>query len=219
MFFCSDVIFKFCYIRKPFLIRGFCMKLPIQYVLCYELWIRSLTCAPIVSILNCRSDIFLSTNTKNPFVIYFYSMITFQIISYSAVSFIRRVCMYCFDFICNTSVLRFTGRNLSMKPFVISCSAYISKFTKCADRITVNFVFFFDRLINLSMSKQAQPRLLSISSSFFRNDASISAFSRLAFSNFNSARSLSSSVKESSDFRLPRLSCNASIPCFSYLTV
>ena len=155
MFFCSDVIFKFRYICQPFLIRGFCMKLLIQYILCYELWIRSLTCAPIVSILNCGFDIFLSANTKNPSVIYFYSMIAIQIISYSAVSFIRRVPMYCFDFICNTPVFHFTDRNLSMKPFVISSSAYISKFTKCADRITVRFVFFFDCRINLSTSKQA----------------------------------------------------------------
>lgn len=146
-------------------------------------------------------------------------MVTFQIISYSAISFVWRVCMYLFDFIRNALVLNLISRNPSVKPFVISRSDYVSKFTKRADWITIGFIFLFDCLINLSVPKQTQPRLLSISLSFFRNNASISAFSHLAFSNFNSARSFSISVRECSGFRLPRLSCNASIPFCSYFTV
>ena len=63
--------------------------------------------------------------------------------------------MYLFDFIFNAPAFNFISRSLSMKPFIISCSAYLSKFTKYTDRITICFVFFFNCLINLSMFKQA----------------------------------------------------------------
>lgn len=49
---------------------------------------------------------------------------------------------------------------------------------------------------------------------FFKKDDSISAFCRLAFSNFNLAWNPSISVKELSVFRLPWLSCSALIPPF-----
>lgn len=140
-------------------------------------------------------------------------MVTFQVISYSVVSLIRRICMYLFDFIRNALVFNLISWNLPMGSFVIRCPAYISKSAKRTNRIIMDFVFFFDCLINLSLSKQAYPAS-SLFHCIFRNDVSISAFS-----NFNSSRSFSSSVRECCGFRLPRLFCNASILFFSYFTV
>ncbi len=80
-------------------------------------------------------------------------------------------------------------------------------------------MFFFNSLINMFISQQAQPRILSISSSFFKKDASISACIRFALSSFNSAFSFSTSERVSSGLHLPRLSCSPAIPLASYLIV
>ena len=120
---------------------------------------------------------------------------------------------------CNFSIFQLTFRCFTIPPFVISGSGHSAQLTKRLYRIIMLLVFFLDCLIYRLMTNQAQPRLLSISSNFFRNDTSISARCRLAFSNFNSARSFSISVSVSSGFRLPRLSCNAVTPPVSYLIV
>ena len=93
------------------------------------------------------------------------------------------------------------------------------EFAKNSDRVTMLFVLFLDRLIDLSMPDQAQPRLLSISSSFFKKDTSISACSFSARRILFSARSLSSSDISSIGFVRPRLSLRASTPPASYFRV
>ena len=67
-------------------------------------------------------------------------------------------------------------------------------------------MFLFDYLINVFVPLPAQPRLLSISASFFRKFISISACSFSTRNILFSARSFSSSVISSSGFRFPRLS-------------
>ena len=120
---------------------------------------------------------------------------------------------------CNFSVFQLTFRYFTIQPFVICGSGYSAQFTKRLYRIIVFLVFFLDCLIYRLITNQAQPRLLSSSSNFFRNDNSISACCNLAFCSFNSARSFSTSVRVSSGFLLPRLSCNAVTPPVSYLMV
>ena len=120
---------------------------------------------------------------------------------------------------CNSSVFQFIFRYFTVQPLIVGSSGHPAQLTKCLYRIIVVLMLFFDCLIYRFMTNQAQPRLLSISSNFFRNDNSISARCRLAFSSFNSARSFSISVRESSGFLLPRLSCNAVTPPVSYLIV
>ena len=146
-------------------------------------------------------------------------MVTFQIISYSAVTFFRILPMDLFYFIGDSVVFCFLNRGISAQPFIVCCPAYMPELTKSTDRITMLFVFFFDRLVDLSMPDQAQPRLLSISSSFFKKDTSISARSFSARRILFSARSFSSSDISSNGFVRPRLSLRASIPSASYLTV
>ena len=146
-------------------------------------------------------------------------MIAFQLILDSTITLIGRFIMDFFYQCCNSSVFPLIFRYFTVQPFVVGSSGHPAQLTKCLYRIIVLFVFFFNCLIYRFMTNQAQPRLLSISSIFFRNDNSISARCRLAFSNFNSARSFSISVRESSGFLLPRLSCNAVTPPVSYLIV
>ena len=146
-------------------------------------------------------------------------MISVKIISDSTISFIRTFVMDFFYHLGDSFIFGFIERDLPVQPFVIRSSAYFSKLAKCNNWITMLRMFFFNGLINMFISQQAQPRLLSISSSFFKKDASISACIRFALSNFNSAFSFSTSERVSSGLRLPRLSCSPTIPLSSYLIV
>ena len=110
--------------------------------------------------------------------------------------------------------LKYMG-NVTAASIAWCAAAFVLVYGKTLDwfhspKITVAcalfFVFLFDRLIDLSVPDQAQPRLLSSSSSFFRKDASISACSFSARRILFSARSFSSSDISSNGFDLPRLS-------------
>ena len=133
-------------------------------------------------------------------------MIACKVIPYPSVSFIWIFCMDGFYKFCNSFILSLIYRFASVKPFVVSGSGYASKSAKFSDRISVFFMLVFDYLVYMAMTDPTQPRLLSSSSSFFKNDASISALSRFAFSSLSSAFSLSISVRVSSGFLFPRLS-------------
>ena len=160
-------------------------------------------------------------------------MITLKVITYSTIAFIRAFFMNLFNFFCDSSVFFLTRRNTSVEPFVVSSTTYVPKPAKRLDWITMRFMLFFDRLIDVSMRfmlffdrlidvfvpDQTQPRLLSISLSFFKKDASISARSFSARRILFSARSFSNSDISSTDFVRPRLSLRASTPPASYLTV
>lgn len=100
---------------------------------------------------------------------------------------IRRFVMDFFYQCCNSPVFQFVFRYFPIQPFIVGCSGHPAQLTKCLYRIIMFLVFFSDCLIYRFMTNQAQPRLLSISSNFFKNDNSISARCRLAFSSFNSA--------------------------------
>ena len=146
-------------------------------------------------------------------------MITFKVITYSTIAFIRAFLMNLFNFFCDSSVFFLTRRNTSVEPLVVSSTTYVPQPAKRLDWITMCFMLFFDRLIDVFMSDQTQPRLLSISLSFFKKDASISARSFSARRILFSARSFSNSDISSTDFVRPRLSLRASTPPASYLTV
>ncbi len=146
-------------------------------------------------------------------------MITLKVITYSTIAFIRAFLMNLFNFFCDSSVFFLTRRNTSVEPLVVSSTTYVPQPAKRLDWITMCFMLFFDRLIDVFMSDQTQPRLLSISLSFFKKDASISARSFSARRILFSARSFSNSDISSTDFVRPRLSLRASTPPASYLTV
>ena len=146
-------------------------------------------------------------------------MITLKVITYSTIAFIRAFFMNLFNFFCDSSVFFLTRRNTSVEPFVVSSTTYVPKPAKRLDWITMRFMLFFDRLIDVFVPDQTQPRLLSISLSFFKKDASISARSFSARRILFSARSFSISDISSTDFVRPRLSLRASTPPASYLTV
>lgn len=177
-----------------------------------------LSCTSMVRILNSRLDSFLTENLEYPFVIYFDVIRTFQFISYPAVSLVRTFGMYFFYGICNSQVFYFVLRYTSVPPFIEWSSAYLTKFSENRYWITISFMFFFDYLID-PVSGQAQPRLLSISLSFFKKDISISTYSFSARSSLFSALNRSSSVISTVGFVRPRRSCNASMPFVSYLMV
>ena len=146
-------------------------------------------------------------------------MITLKVITYSTIAFIRAFLMNLFNFFCDSSVFFLTRRNTSVEPFVVSSTTYVPKPAKRLDWITMRFMLFFDRLIDVFVPDQTQPRLLSISLSFFKKDASISARSFSARRILFSARSFSNSDISSTGFVRPRLSLRASTPPASYLTV
>ena len=127
--------------------------------------------------------------------------------------------MNLFDFISNSVVFCFIIGKTPMQPFIVCSPTYMSELAKRTDRITMLFMLLFDRLVDLFVPDQAQPRLLSISSSFFKKEASISACFFSAHKILFSARSLSSSDISSNGFFRPRLSTSASIPPVSYLMV
>ena len=173
----------------------------------------------MIRVLDRGFDPFLPTDPKYTFIVCLDSMITFQIIPYSAVALIRTGHMDLFNLLSDSFVFCLTSRDASVKPFIVCRTAYLSQLAKNSYWITIRFVFFLDCLIDVSMPDQAQPRLLSISSIFFRKDASISARSFSARRILFSARSFSSSDISSNGFVRPRLSLRASIPSASYLTV
>ena len=120
-----------------------------------KLGIRSLSGTAIVAVLDGRLDISDSADPQNPFVIHYYVMIPFQVISNPSIPFVRVFGVDLFDFLCNSEIFTFRLRNLSMKPFIVCSSGYFSKFTEFCDRIFVLFVFFFDCLIDLIVSQSA----------------------------------------------------------------
>ena len=201
-----DVILEFRDICQPFLVWCFRSKLSVQDILRDKLRIGSLPGAPVVTILNRGFDPFLPADPKHPFVISLDPMVTLQIIPYPSITLIRTFPVDLLNLISNPFVFCFICRNASMEPFIVCSTAYMPQPAKRSDRITMVFLLFFDCLIDLSVPDQAQPRLLSISSSFFKKDASISARSFSARRILFSVRSFSSSDISSTGFDLPRRS-------------
>lgn len=148
----------------------------------------------------------LTAEAKHPFVICLYAMVPFQFVPDPSVSFIRGSAVDFFNLLCNLPVFYLMCRYFPAYPFVIRSTRYAAESTKQPDRISMCLMFFFYCLIYGFMPYQAQPRLLSASSNFFKKDASISARSFSALSSLFSARSRSSSDISLSVFRLPRLS-------------
>ena len=160
----------------------------------------------VVGILDRGLYPFLPADPQYAFVVCFDAVIRLQIIIYSTITFIGTFRVDFLDHIGNPIVLCFIGRNTSVEPFVVCGPVHMAQLAKRSDRISLFFVFFLDRLIDLLMPDQAQPRLLSISSSFFKKDASISARFFSARRILFSARSFSSSDISSTFFDFPRRS-------------
>ena len=198
--------FEFGDIRQPFFIRLICCELPVQDVLSNELG----TCCPpgtsVVGILDRGLYPFLPADPQYAFVVYFDTVILLQIILYSAITFIGTFRVDLLNFSGDPFVLCVIGRYTSMEPFVVCGPVHMAQLAKGSDWISVFLMFFFDCLIDVYMPDQAQPRLLSSSSSFFKKDTSISARSFSARRILFSARSLSSSDISSTGFERPRRS-------------
>ena len=198
--------FEFGDIRQPFFIGFISCELPVQDVLSNELRIACLAGTSVVGILDRGFYPFLPADPQYAFVVYLDAVILLQIILYSAITFIGTFRVDLLNFSGDPFVLCVIGRYTSMEPFVVCCMAYMAQLAKRSDRISMLFMFFLDRLIDLFMPDQAQPRLLSISLSFFKKDASISARFFSARRILFSARSFSSSDISSTGFDLPRRS-------------
>ena len=89
---------EFCHIRKPFLVRGLGIELPVKYVFGNILRILSMAGTPIICIFYRRLYTELTTDPQNSLIIGFHAMITFQIIPDSPVSFVWGVFMDFFYF-------------------------------------------------------------------------------------------------------------------------
>lgn len=210
---------EFCHISEPFLVRSLRIELPVKYVFGNILRILSSAGTPIVRIFYRRLYVKLTADPQDSFIIGLYAMITFQFIPDPPVSLVRGIFVDLFYFICYPMVFQLAFRCLPMQPFIIRRMRNISKLAQAPDGIAMIFVFLFYRLVYSFMPDQAQPRLLSISSSFFKKDISISARFFSACSSFTSARSLSSSLISSGAFLFPLRSFRASTPPDSYFMV
>ena len=85
----ASVVLEFCDIGQPFLIRCLRCEFPVQDILCNKLRICSLPGTSVAAVLDRRFDAFLPADPEYSFVVRFDSMVTFQIIPYSAISFRR----------------------------------------------------------------------------------------------------------------------------------
>ena len=147
MLFNSYVVVEFCYIRKPFLIWCFGCKFTVKYIFSNELRIGRLSGTTIVGIFNRRFYSKTSADTQNSFVISIYAMISFQLISNSAVAFVRRFVMDFFYQCCNPFVFQLTFRYFTIQPFIVSCSGYSAQLAKSLYRIVMFLMFFLNCLI------------------------------------------------------------------------
>jgi hypothetical protein len=94
----SGVILKFSNIGEPLLIGHFCLKLTMQYIFSNVLRISSLTGTSIIGILDCGFNVLISAYPQNTLIINIDVMITFKIIPYAPVAFIRTFRMYFFNY-------------------------------------------------------------------------------------------------------------------------
>ena len=108
----------------------------------------------VVAVLNRGFDPFFPTYPKYPLVIDFYIMIALQIVSYSAITFVRILHMDTFNLISNPFILCLVIRQIPMQPFIVRSPAYLPKLAKRSYRITMLFVFFLDCLIDSFISNQ-----------------------------------------------------------------
>ena len=80
---------EFCHIRKPFLVRGLGIELPVKYVFGNILRILSMAGTPIICIFYRRLYTELTADPKYSFIIGFHAVITLQLIPDSPVSLFR----------------------------------------------------------------------------------------------------------------------------------
>jgi hypothetical protein len=122
------VILKFSNIGKPFLIGCISLKFAVQNIFSNVLRISRLTGTSIMGILDCRLNVLISAYPQNTLIINIDAMITFKIIPYAPVAFIRTFCMYCFNYFSNVLIFQLVIRCFSMKPFIVCSSGNLSNF-------------------------------------------------------------------------------------------
>ena len=116
----ADEILKLCHISQPFLVRSLCCKFSVQDVFRNELRVCCLPGTTVIGILDCGFNIFLTANPQHPLVICFDVVISFQVITYSAVALIRAFYMDLFNFISDSFIFCLISRNTSLEPFIVS---------------------------------------------------------------------------------------------------
>ena len=97
----TGIVLEFRDIGQPFLVRCLRYEFPVQDILGNKLRICSLPGTTVVTVLDRRFDAFLPADPKYSFVVNLHSMVTFQVIPYSAITFIGIFHVNFFDFISN----------------------------------------------------------------------------------------------------------------------
>ena len=146
---------EFCHIRKPFLVRGLGIELPVKYVFGNILRILSTAGTPIICIFYRRLYTELTADPKYSFIIGFHAVITLQLIPDSPVSLVRGIFMDLFYFICYTLVFQLAFWCLPMQPFIIRRMGNAYKLAQAPDGIAVIFVSLFYRPVYGFMPDQA----------------------------------------------------------------
>ena len=82
--------------------------------------------ASVIGIFDCGLDSFFAADTKYTFIVCLDSIITLQIIPYSSIPLIWTVYMDFLNHLCNAFIFCFILRNISVKPFIICCTAYMT---------------------------------------------------------------------------------------------
>lgn len=90
---------EFRHIGQPLCVWLIRMKIPVQDILCQVLRIGSVARAAVVAVLNGRTNALGAAEAQNPLVIHTDTVVMFQIVPDTSVSFIRVLCMNLLDFL------------------------------------------------------------------------------------------------------------------------
>ena len=191
----SFVPLEFGNIRQPLLIGHTGVKLPVQPIPGYVLWIGGLPCAAVVLVLNGGLIIQTAADTKYSFLVHIQVVVVCQIVLDTAISFVRILGMNLLHDLRNLFVFQFSGTLFPTDPTIIGGSGHPQYGTRYFYWISVFLVGFLDCLIDTRLPYLTQPRLLSISSNFFNRRFSISSIFSLCFNCSISICACSNSVR------------------------
>ena len=158
---------EFCYICKPLGIGLGCIKIPVQDVLCQVLWISSVACTAVATVLNSGLDALYSANAQYSFVVHMNTVIVFQVVPDAPVAFIWAFCVDLLDLLCKLLVVSTTFAQLSGKPCIIGGTGYMEIRTPKLDWVSIFLVALPNTVILLNLSYLSKASLLSISANFF----------------------------------------------------
>ena len=124
---------ELCYISKPFLIRPFCVELPVQKVLGSVLRIFRSPCTAVVAVFDRGLDPLCPANAQSPFIVDMDTMIMPEFIIDAAISLVWTFRVNLFNFLCNRLVLNRSGTQLAGCPLMVRRSCNMQKFAGILD--------------------------------------------------------------------------------------